>query len=342
MTKKNIQQHKTESLPDLKFRDPVTVIHDNRLKICLSLIDELANILTNIEQLITKSSEQEIFQKSFKVLSALDAQRRSLNDEDDQIAKSHFQSKILDLTNSSDFGKHAYTKPRGYAGDFEMMEKIWKGRTQASQYRYLGDDARGKVLNAFSLESPICKANIIRTQYFKNLLSGHNFKNIANFGSGSVIEFVEAIKYELDSSPNLTLFDQEPEAIAYAKESLKHFDVSVKSVQGNIVKTILKTTPNSFDCIYSSGLLDYFSVSASQRLVEKLWNALQPGGWLLIANAHPNHTTRVWMEYAGEWYLDYKTESEMISLVQNLPNLSEMMFKIDKYGVYQFTYARKG
>lgn len=110
---------------------------------------------------------------------------------------------------------------------------------------------------------------------------------------------------------------------------------------GNILRILLKNDLLKFDLIYSSGLFDYFDLDKSVRLARKLWENVKPGGSLIITNAHPDNPTRFWMEYVSEWYLEYKTDQEMMLIAKDLNNVDRISLEIDPYNVYQYLIITK-
>ena len=113
----------------------------------------------------------------------------------------------------------------------------------------------------------------------------------------------------------------------------------------NILKFILRNPRSGQlgqrDLIYSLGLLDYFSLQAAKRIIAALWPSVAPGGRLLVTNAHPMNPTRLWMEWGGGWFLDYKTEDEMRSLATGLEGMAAASYEIDPFGVYQYVSIKK-
>ena len=58
------------------------------------------------------------------------------------------------------------------------------------------------------------------------------------------------------------------------------------------------------DMIYSVGLLDYLSDRRSRMLVRKLYDALLPGGLLIIGNMNETPLSNLWpMEFIADWTL---------------------------------------
>jgi extracellular factor (EF) 3-hydroxypalmitic acid methyl ester biosynthesis protein len=110
---------------------------------------------------------------------------------------------------------------------------------------------------------------------------------------------------------------------------------------GNVVRVLMKGGLPKFDLIYSSGMFDYFDVASSKRLVKKLWDNVNPGGTLIVTNAHPDNPTKFWMEYVSDWFLEYKTKEEMLSLVEEIGNVEKVEVEIDPFGVYQYLKIRR-
>jgi hypothetical protein len=83
------------------------------------------------------------------------------------------------------------------------------------------------------------------------------------------------------------------------------------------------------------GLLDYFSIKHSKKIVTNLSKNVKSKGTLLLTNAHPSNPTRFLMEYVSEWYSNYKTKEEIYQIVDNQDSANRIDYKIDAYGVYQ-------
>ena len=95
------------------------------------------------------------------------------------------------------------------------------------------------------------------------------------------------------------------------------------------------------DLIYSSGLYDYLSIRSSKKLSAALWKSLRPGGRLVITNAHPSNPSKFWMEFGGDWYLNYKTKDDMFRIVEDLDDTETVKYHFDAYSVYQYIEVYK-
>jgi extracellular factor (EF) 3-hydroxypalmitic acid methyl ester biosynthesis protein len=112
----------------------------------------------------------------------------------------------------------------------------------------------------------------------------------------------------------------------------------IKYLNENVLKFALRSTGNpsvSFDLVYAAGLFDYFTPNNARRLVAGLWRYVTRGGALVITNAHPANPTRTWMEYGGDWFLQYKDEDAMYALTEGLKDVADMTVTSDSFGVYR-------
>jgi hypothetical protein len=66
-----------------------------------------------------------------------------------------------------------------------------------------------------------------------------------------------------------------------------------------------------------------------------------PGGELVITNAEIGNPTRLWMEYGGDWFLQYKTQEQMAEIAEGLADVKNFEVMIDEFGVYQYLHIKK-
>jgi hypothetical protein len=68
------------------------------------------------------------------------------------------------------------------------------------------------------------------------------------------------------------------------------------------------------DLIFCTGLFDYLDDPTAAEMLSVLWQQLGAGGQLRVFNFSPVNPTRAYMEWLGNWYLTYRTDSQMQSL----------------------------
>ena len=65
------------------------------------------------------------------------------------------------------------------------------------------------------------------------------------------------------------------------------------------------------DFLICSGLFDYLPDKAATAMLRLFWERLAEGGVLLVGNFAPHNPTRAYMEWIGNWYLTYRTGSDL-------------------------------
>lgn len=93
--------------------------------------------------------------------------------------------------------------------------------------------------------------------------------------------------------------------------------------------------------IYSVCLFDYLEKDTARGILKSLWDAVSHGGTLLITNSHPENPTRLWMEWAGDWFLNYKTSSDLFDIASGLESVANAEVSVDDFGVYQYLMIKK-
>lgn len=112
--------------------------------------------------------------------------------------------------------------------------------------------------------------------------------------------------------------------------------------KGHVLRVLLKKDLPKFNLIYASGMFDYFNIEQSKKIAKKLWDCLEPGGVLIITNAHPSNPTRFWMEYSMGWYLIYKTRKNMEEVSEYIQqNLLQSSIDVDENKIYQYLKITK-
>jgi hypothetical protein len=212
---------------------------------------------------------------------------------------------------------------------------IIRGRRN-KQDSLLGTTEMGKFLNYLTLGMDACIANESRVNYINNELLASG-KDIASIGCGSCIEFW-GNHGEFDDY-DIFLLDQDQGAFESAKMNTLDFK-NYNFHLDNVIKFILDKNTRAImgmrDFIYTIGLLDYFNVKQSKKIIASIWEAVKPGGKLLFTNGIKTNPTRTWMEYCGDWFLNYKTSEEVYQIIESLPDIKSTHYQIDKVGVYQY------
>lgn len=263
------------------------------------------------------------------------------------------RKQLWDIILCSEFLTHCNLKPRGYAGDSELMRMIYEND-------YRGTSTFGKLLYKYSLNHPGAAAvrcrKIMIPQYLKNVCDNLTGK------SDEVVKFMSVAcgpAYELShlfTSPEdadkyqCTLLDQDHEALTEAEDNIISIEkklghkLKVRYIEDS-VRTMLRTPDlaanwGQFHFIYSMGLFDYLIPTVAKAVIEKIYDLLLPGGELLIGNYHHDNASKWFMEYWHDWVLYYRSEDEFMELLAETDAV-DVSVKFDETGTQMFLSAKK-
>ena len=214
----------------------------------------------------------------------------------------------------------AYTKPRGYQGDAELLDIIYDYDYHPHWQHPVSE--LGKALFAHTIQGNAPSAVRYRRDYLVSRLD-----DICNRNSQAIILSVacghmrEALRSQAIKAGEFERFvglDHDSETLAVLEQDLKGFGVT--SEKGSVM-TILRGRfdEEQFDFIYAAGLYDYLNDRMAKHLTRKLFQLLRPGGSLLIANYMPDIEDAGYMETFMGWKLIYRTELEMQNLCKLIP-----------------------
>lgn len=228
-----------------------------------------------------------------------------------------------------------YHKPHGYAGDFEIIDRLYTG--------YLTTQPHLSKWDVYFQAQAAPKAVRNRKAYFKKWLiqQCHKFSKICtllNIGSGPCRDLAELFTENPDINLTVHAVDIDKKAIAYAQNLLQDHADKVQFFQSNIFKF---AAPQSYDFIWSAGLFDYLTDRQFQYLLTRLWKQLQTGSEIVIGNFAPHHDTLSYMVLC-EWHLNYRSRKQLLALAQvcGIPT-QNCRVEMEVEGVNLFLHVRK-
>lgn len=247
----------------------------------------------------------------------------------------------------SRFAERAYFKPKGYAGDFLMMEHIYANIPK-------GDGRLGEIIDTFCLQRPGSLAIHGRRKLLKAQLAAISAENARQ---GKVTRIMN-----LACGPNRELFDFladcpyseliealcvdiDPEALQYTNQHVNIFPhrASVRLMSENVIKWSLGRVSHQLgklDIIYSAGLCDYLDERLFRALVKQCHNHLNPGGTLLLGNfrAYPDS---LFLDKLLKWELIYRDEEQLKELFLPTPFGDRVRIIAEEAQVNLFAVATK-
>jgi extracellular factor (EF) 3-hydroxypalmitic acid methyl ester biosynthesis protein len=233
------------------------------------------------------------------------------NDRISETELADWVSTMGDLLSSSTMQGFARTKPHGYAGDFEIIDRIYQQHTSSDPAHQKWD------LYFHSVKATRAVRN--RKDYFKQLLqrtllSKPNASpiNVLNIASGPARDMYEFFNENPDA--HRIVFDcieLDSTAIGHAKALCSDYLSNITFHQRNALRF---KPSHPYQLIWSAGLFDYFNDKQFKFLLARLYAALAVGGEIVVGNFSDENPSRGYMEIVGEWYLNHRSVNELIQL----------------------------
>ncbi len=247
----------------------------------------------------------------------------------------------------SHFAQRAYFKPKGYAGDFLMMEHIYANKPK-------GEGKLGEIIDSFCLG----RAGSLAIRGRRKLLK----EEIARLCSEHAAQGKNTRIMNLACGPNRELFDfpqncehsekvdalcvdVDSEALQYTNQFVNIFPhrASVRLLSENVIKWSLGRTSQQFgkfDVIYSAGLCDYLETKLFRALITQCYNHLNPGGTIILGNfsAYPDS---IFLDKLLKWELIYRNVKELKELFAPTPFKENVLIVSEKENVNLFAIATK-
>ncbi len=304
-----------------------------------------ARELEHYEEAIAQTISQYLEQKLPDYARGIGSTISNLNDELIKSCYEFLRYQVGHIFYKSTYGNRAYTKPRGYAGDYEMMNNVYYNDLR-------GTTLFAKCIQRFFTDSSAGKAVRNRADYLANKIEIMSQKierpKILSVASGPAREIQKLFleKPEFAVRCEIHLLDQDAEALKFSQRDILeicrqkkvkpdiHFhNLAIK----NIISDGLPIT--GFDLIYSAGLFDYFTDPVAQFAANRLYSALNNGGNLIIGNFNTNNPTQFVMEALGDWYLIYRNEENLKELFSRVTN--KLQIESEKEGINLFAVMEK-
>jgi len=247
------------------------------------------------------------------------------------------------------YGEHicwSLNKPYGYAGDFKIIDDIYRNDPKTDGFARLFDNYSQMSAAAFAIRNR--KEDI--KKFIGSLVKANNGKalKIMDLASGPCRDINEMLEEIPPTQRNLSIdcYDQDEKAIEYAKNLLGKNLKFVSFYKENAVRIAFrKVIPSQqYDLIFSLGLFDYLDERLAQRLIGALKGLLKPNGVLFVANFGEKYQNPsfYFLEWVGEWQLIYRSEEEFrnIFLAAGFDK-ENLRTEFEQQGIIQYVIAQK-
>lgn len=212
----------------------------------------------------------------------------------------------------------AFTKPRGYPGDYELLTAIYN-----RQPKSLG---LGGYFDRYFLNTTLGQAVPARMRSAREFLLGEiNSRpgkvNILNVACGACREYTEGFEATADREIELTLVDNDPLALEFVQANVAGqipSHIALTYVRYNALRmTNSRVNVERFnrnDIIYSVGLCDYIPDEYLIPMLKGWRESVAEGGVVYVAFKDMALYDTAEYQWLVDWYFLQRTEQECLEL----------------------------
>lgn len=271
---------------------------------------------------------------------------------DDAMAHKTFaRNELHPLMLVAPFVHRTYTKPLGYAGDYEMVNMILRNPIE-------GPNTYARIVNTFVLSREPAEAHRNRIDFLIDLMTAEARKaanegricRVLNIACGPARETDRFIRESaLSEKCHFTLLDFNEETLGWTAKKLHEACTDAhrnppreyvhKSIHDLLRESNKETLPaNQWDVVMCAGLFDYLNDKVCARLMKLFYQYAKPGGKVAVTNVHSRNPIRNFMEHILEWHLIYRDDKGFLALV---PTEWKPVISTDSTGVNVYMLIRK-
>lgn len=275
-----------------------------------------------IHDFLTGSNDQPeslIYSQTVENIHALCANVRLLERAGyDKEAISHLIKELTTVHERSPFIQHARQRPRGYPGDYEIIEYLLsdENRSKPNTLEYFCEE--------YILKGPISQQHRNKLKYQADLILDvissrtEIEKRILSIACNSSWDLRSIQRLLLDANTVFYLNDRDTDALKYAETKLESLKPKCRFIPGNFIramKTLTRETP--FQLIVTGGLCDYLTDRQIAYLINTAYHQLlDEGGKLYLTNIAKHNPLGPWMNYMADWQVIERDEQDIAQIVE--------------------------
>jgi len=317
-----IEQNINQLIEEIKIPEVKQNVYD-------FFVNDVLNYIDGVNKIVTESSSKNEYSLELeKKLETLNNQillkgkkleEEIKNNNIIEKVKDKFRELVGDFAYKGEIVKYAYEKPKGFPGDYKIIEIIYNNKQLSQGF--------GRYCDEYFLKSPYAVAVRYRKDKLKEILKDYilnsnlNEIKILNLACGSCREIRELLEI-LDTKKYIyfTLIDWDEEALGFSKDELLKFNknnIVFNFVKEDILHLIKKDLTNfqKQDFIYSIGLIDYLPDKILKRLIYVIFQLLNEKGKIVLTHKNREKT---FPPLAPDWFCDWKfvprNKDEVINL----------------------------
>ena len=301
-----------------------------KLKVNLSKVNSMINITSDTE---IQSKLEKYFNIFFHHVEEFESEIK----DEKVINNSKFFFRFLTKKYlfQSKFLKYSFLKPRGYPGDYEIIEKMYNQKPISSKLGFYLDNYFAKTDYVQAVRDRKNKMKIILCKFINNFPKDLTCIRILNLACGSCREIRELVSESFLTNRQIifTLVDQEVDALKFASKKLCKPPTNFKFafIKSDILQFFRnlvgsKEIPKQ-DLIYSIGLADYLPNSVLIPMVRHSYNLLTKNGCFVIAHKNICEYPSLVSDWSANWKFIPRTKDDLKNLIMTA--LGDKDYKIN-------------
>jgi extracellular factor (EF) 3-hydroxypalmitic acid methyl ester biosynthesis protein len=245
-----------------------------------------------------------------RLFQEIEQVERAMTNEELKKLQQQFRDDSDELLGDSYLVTRARKWFRGYPGDFETLEAIYKGAPQSTE-------GIGLYMDTYFLKRHLARGvrdrkDFLRDYLVKELSGRNKGQTILNIACGSCRELYDMAETLNTCEASITCTDSDADALNYAEEILFRRDLRLlpKFVKHNAIKLInAEKTVSLFgtqDIIYSAGLFDYLNDDTLIRIFKSLYGLLNEKGVFIAPFKDRRFYNKADYHWLADWSAFYQ------------------------------------
>lgn len=208
---------------------------------------------------------------------------------------------------------HAQRWPRGYPGDFQMIERLIDGQPAGAE------GSPEHLLDQMVLNLPIVEQHRGKIAWqagcVREGLSRRDQLRVLSIACGGARDLMLLDGAQLGRL-TLVVNDVDGEAVALASSRLAQRVRALSAVPGNVLRRLNRLRAlGPYDLIVVGGLLDYLPQRPATALIAQLARMLAPEGRVAVTNIAAGNPWRLFLELLANWTLIHRDRDTMRALL---------------------------
>jgi extracellular factor (EF) 3-hydroxypalmitic acid methyl ester biosynthesis protein len=224
------------------------------------------------------------------------------------------------LIHEDPFALRCFSKPRGYAGDAVLIDYLYSRNCRLNESDQVS--RLGQQIFDFTRDIPaghaVRKRRDLMATLIDEVCAAADQPHILSVACGHLREATLSKAVVTGRTGRFIALDQDELSLQLVEREVTNYGITPVC---NSIKALFRgpVSEEKFDLIYSTGLYDYLDDRLANRLTQRMFEMLNPGGRLVVANFVPDIGCSAYMEAFLDWKLIYRNADQMLELCAGVP-----------------------